>query len=632
MVYCGKPSRGCQMCRTRRIKCDETKPTCNQCAKSRRVCPGYKDDFDLVFRNETRVTERRARKSLDGKKANHQIMIPNQETVFRSGSLIAPDSNTETRITRTSPMALSVPVEQQAPCFFLSNFVLSPTDDKDTPRGYFDFLVPLMKSETPDSHLALAFSAAAMASMSNRPDTRMRGDIRQMAVAQYTKALKATNIALQSPRSQKTDQTLAAILMLGFFETITSENNSATAWYSHVDGAVQLVRMRGQKQLRTKVGQGLFQVVRTQMVINCMTSNKMPKGGADWWTSDIKDDLAAPITKMKILIAELRVEMNHTLNNHSRTPEYFQEVLGLMRRAAAIEQGYQAWEASLPGWWRPKTVAWVDNTAGLDLRKSEVCPGKIETHHNIWVSVIWNHARVLRIACSGVLVRCAAWMCSPVDYRTTPEYAHATRLCVDLITDIISSVPYHLGWDFGKGSALASADMAGFEAGLEAFHKPKPINGFFALWPLFVVSTADYATDSQRLWAKSRLNHIADILGMNHAKVLAGFQLRIPSMLIRRDNIGRQPIPSRGIPQVYTPPSLNPPPSYPQDVNNNFSTNANAVPPGIGQEREYTLNPLQQRALMQQEIFEKERLSLLSKASGEQGETIERLMARYLQV
>jgi hypothetical protein len=38
------------------------------------------------------------------------------------------------------------------------------------------------------------------------------------------------------------------------------------AWYSHIDGAVQLVKMRGKKQLRTKIGHSLFVCVRTQMV------------------------------------------------------------------------------------------------------------------------------------------------------------------------------------------------------------------------------------------------------------------------------------------------------------------------------------------------------------------------------
>lgn len=38
------------------------------------------------------------------------------------------------------------------------------------------------------------------------------------------------------------------------------------AWYSHVEGAVQLVKMRGKKQLRTKTGYSLFIAVRQQMV------------------------------------------------------------------------------------------------------------------------------------------------------------------------------------------------------------------------------------------------------------------------------------------------------------------------------------------------------------------------------
>ncbi|KAL4920307.1 hypothetical protein BDW62DRAFT_177196 [Aspergillus aurantiobrunneus] len=29
---------GCRTCRTRRVKCDEEKPTCRNCAKKKRLC------------------------------------------------------------------------------------------------------------------------------------------------------------------------------------------------------------------------------------------------------------------------------------------------------------------------------------------------------------------------------------------------------------------------------------------------------------------------------------------------------------------------------------------------------------------------------------------------------------------
>ncbi|RDL31790.1 Zn2 DNA-binding protein [Venustampulla echinocandica] len=632
------------MCRTRRIKCDETKPTCNQCAKSRRQCPGYKDDFDLVFRNETQATERRARRTLTtGKQSNIRVTIQNPHPALSS----APNDGSNLTITSTSgadmamalasPMSLSIPIEQQAPCYFMSNFVLAPSNDAGTPRGYFDFLAPLMKNEHPDSQLASAFSAVAMASLANRPNSKSRKELKYISVMQYAKALKATNLALQDPSKQKTDQTLAAILMLGFYETVCTENTNPSAWYSHIDGAVQIVKLRGKKQLRTKVGNALFQVVRTQMAITCMTASKSPELGPDWWVADsVSDDFGVPVTKIQLELAELRAEVNNALTSFPRTPEYFAKVTGFIRRAELLEQEYYQWEASLPASWKPRTVAWVDNVAGADISKAEVCPGKVEVYTSIWVGTTWNHARSVRINISGTITRCAAWICSPVDYRTTPEYAHGIRLCSDLATDILSSIPYHLGWDINKGGAVSSSDFSSFTSGLDAFRNPKGIGGFFALWPIFAVSCTDYITDAQRAWAKARMRYIGDSMGMNHAKVLAGFQLRLPSMIIRRDNIGHSPPSTQTAPAmtrgVYSPPTAPPSgatppfphPSFPISYASSATTRISATV--------YALDPLQQREAMQKETFERERALLLKKASNSQGEAVEKLLAVYLAV
>jgi len=172
---------------------------------------------------------------------------------------------------------MQVPFEQQAPCYFVSNFVLTP---RHAVRGHCDFLLPMLKNESPTSAISLAFQAVAMGAMSNKPNFRGRVWSGQV-IAQYIKALKATNLALQNPAKQKSDQTLAAVLMLGMFEVcilcgwqedadskqnIASEKSASLAWYSHIEGAVQLVKLRGKKQLRTKIGHSLFASVRTQMV------------------------------------------------------------------------------------------------------------------------------------------------------------------------------------------------------------------------------------------------------------------------------------------------------------------------------------------------------------------------------
>ncbi|KAH7382955.1 hypothetical protein BKA64DRAFT_582795 [Cadophora sp. MPI-SDFR-AT-0126] len=624
MVYCGKPSRGCQMCRTRRIKCDETKPTCNQCAKSRRVCPGYKDDFDLVFRNETQATERRARRAVNSKRAGSQISLATQQSSFsttstdeaspeRSPTLIAPNPDQDLSKAISPLGAPSIPLEQQAPCFFVSNFVIAPRLET---RGYFDFLLPMLKSESANSHLSLAFSAVAMASLANRPNTKGQRMLFSQAIGQYTKALKATNLALQTPAHQKTDATLAAILMLGFFETVASEKSNAMAWYSHVDGAVQLVKMRGRKQLRTKAGYSLFIAVRQQMLVSVLSGSKPLTMGAEWWIADIeKDKIGIFITYLSCRVAELRVELNNALSTFPRTPEYFQEVTNIMRRGQALEHDCVEWEAMLPEEWRPRTVSWVDQVPGGDITKAEVFPGKVDMYHDVSIANLWNQMRVARLFISGAVVRCAAWICSPVDYRTTPEYAQAVRLCVDLVTDVIASAPYHLGWRVSQGGILKSGDfsspLSGESAGVAS---AKAIGGVFMMWPLFSISNTDYISDSQRVWAKGRLMYISESLGLNHAKVLSNFHLRLPSMIIRRDNM------------MHMAQSLS---SSAVSSSTRGAGAPNVMATGLPT---YTLNPLQQREAMLKENWENERKNLLKKASNSQGDSVERLLANYFVV
>lgn len=244
------------------MQCDEAKPTCNQCTKSRRQCPGYKDDFDLVFRNETKATERRAFK------ANQRALqkIGKQGSSVELSGIVAPIEAIRNEL--VSPFqqgiapGLTTPVKEQADCYFVSNFVLIPKPGST--RGFFDYLIPLLQTEGRNSHLQRAFNACAMALLNNRAASR--NSYADRALNEYTHALTGTNAALRDPVAQKADSTLAAVLLLGLFENITAKQLGMSAWGSHIQGAMQLVKQRGRKQLGSHVGLLLFIAVRTQMV------------------------------------------------------------------------------------------------------------------------------------------------------------------------------------------------------------------------------------------------------------------------------------------------------------------------------------------------------------------------------
>lgn len=157
---------------------------------------------------------------------------------------------------------LQVPIEDQAACHFVSNFILVPP--RGSVRGFMEYLIPLMEMEQIPQHLKYAFNACALASLNSR--IRTGNDFEKEALEKYTKALSTTVTALQDPEAASQDATLASVLLLGLFENITGRHLGMRAWSSHIEGAIQLAKIRGRKQLCTEIGLAMFVAVRTQMV------------------------------------------------------------------------------------------------------------------------------------------------------------------------------------------------------------------------------------------------------------------------------------------------------------------------------------------------------------------------------
>ncbi|KAL1844112.1 hypothetical protein VTJ49DRAFT_4964 [Mycothermus thermophilus] len=699
MVYCGKPSKGCQMCRQRRIKCDETKPVCNQCIKARRQCPGYRDEFDLILRNENQAAKRRALKlsaprrratnsstasssSSSGsgsgaeKVAQRPLTTANLSTSSfsssppssSSSSSSSPSSSRSPTLSSSSssssssspnttpspkvpsstpdyyyhyhhqqqqrqiqrrpsppadllglglgPTPIHIPPETLAPSHFVANFVLTPRPDGS--RGFLDYLLPLLTPNAntntnprtgpgpgPDNaHLWHAFQACALASLGNRPgyyhsgagrginggreagggggggggevgpppaigphgvsaqDAASAKGILGKAFAEYSKALRATQAALVHPERWKSDGVLAAVLLLGMFENITAKQIGNLAWGSHVEGAIQIVKARGRSQFRTMLGRQLFIAVRTQLIIHSLTSATPPVMGPEWWTDEVAiDSNATACQHLALQAGQLRAEITRALAALPRTPEAIEFVRGLMHRAEALDAQIQAWMDNLPESWQYRTVYWhmpnpnSRNPHDQDPARAEVFPGgRVDVYGDLWLASVWNQARTTRLALWSLAVRCAAWVCSPEDYRTTPQYAAAAKTCQEMIVDILASVPYNLGWrQGGKGKGVLGQDLpsSSSSGGLggpfldgAGEYGMMALAAYFVSWPLSCTLTQDFATDAQRAYARGRLRYIGDVVGIRYTHILSQLgqlQFRVPSMLIRHDGLMANP-------------------------------------------------------------------------------------------
>ena len=200
MVYLG-PSRGCQTCKDRRIKCDQTRPQCLQCRKSKRSCSGCPEEIDLVFRDETLATRRRTE------------LAKLEPSTASSGALVMSGLSSRHGSHPSVPNYLPPPVEQQAITLFVSNYVQLPQGDH-SPYGDLDCLVRLVASDDPNSHLSKSVNAISLAFLSN---VCRRPPLMAKAGAEYSQALALTNAAIRDPAEAKTDRTLLTVLLLAMF-------------------------------------------------------------------------------------------------------------------------------------------------------------------------------------------------------------------------------------------------------------------------------------------------------------------------------------------------------------------------------------------------------------------------------
>ena len=229
------------------------------------------------------------------------------------------------------------------------------------------------------------------------------------------------------------------------------------------------------------------------------------------------EEVTQRFTRLNLLTAELRVENDRTTTRSSRTPGDVEAVLNLLRKAEALEKSYVEWQDSLPSSWEYKTVSWVD-IQGEDTTSSFHHPGRVDSYGELWMVYTYNTARASRLFIWTTILRCVAWLAHPKDYRITPEYTTAARVCSHLIEDIVASVPCFFGQD--GLSDIYLADRSNYACGSKDKSSAKGLSGVFSMWPIFSAAASDFATPSQRTFLKGMLKYIAEAMGINQAAVL----------------------------------------------------------------------------------------------------------------
>ncbi|KAF2849023.1 hypothetical protein T440DRAFT_469769 [Plenodomus tracheiphilus IPT5] len=455
MSYRGRPSKGCESCRARKVKCDEKKPICSRCVKSSIDCK-YRDQGDLLFRNQTASAAQRAEESWrkrsksnqrevsesstsntsppsdeSSPSATHQSNVGGQQSHHSS-----PHGSTDEYMHNASDVVAPIPdladmhitsdvepdLRQLAYERFVYDFV-SPDDPNRPPEQPTDslwaFMPVIYQNAAQGSCYRTVLDAVAYVNYANRC-----ADPEAMALAEESMA-KGINLISKSIADKKlaaTDETLCAVYLLGVYENMTTVQRKGT-FIAHQHGANALLQLRSLEQFFSNPISGkLYEVAYCQMLLGNLQAAKHPP-------LPIKDVVAVEnylsslytnftVYVVRLIWREAKVHAQwHDIKRNSTLPTSRADLQDLLQSALDLDAAFQAWEADVPPAWRyhmepntPEARSRFESKWQDLVLTSNGAPPEIHLYPNLKRCWIWGFYRTTSMFLLRDILEMINWM------------------------------------------------------------------------------------------------------------------------------------------------------------------------------------------------------------------------------
>ncbi|OCL03253.1 hypothetical protein AOQ84DRAFT_419804 [Glonium stellatum] len=521
-------SRGCLGCRTRRIKCDESRPSCKQCVQRSEPCTGYRDEASLIFRYENdkvaRVSVRRRTSARSSSKRNgsSQVSLTPQTpqeiiSVEDPYSLSAADIS-GLNLSTPFPWAKTVPatsvpaIEDQAVSRFFEKYVMYPCNHGSSP-GFLEHLPSLFDEARVEGRKALrwAVRAAAYGSLSNDQNSMT---LSRKALQCYGLALSALAEALSDSSAPPDDSSLMTIVVLDLFEVTCQAVHlqDSVSIGSHAQGMAQVLRLRGPNQIYGARGWSLFRLSHHRLQRQQLGFKQDPLPESEAWLESLSDDLPyVRIEKDNFKISQICERARSLLKAINDTDLSVVQTLDMVQQIRELDQATTTWRQS-PGW-AFKTLHSSEITQDVEILPK--FPDFVQLHHDVWIAYEWNYHRISRIILHEHLLEClerlegsSASNDESILVLIYPYQETSTAIIRDLADEILSTVPQSLGDIDCEGNILNASTGSSICKG---------VGGYFLLWPIRTIKKTRSATTSQKALAQGVFERIRECTGMKTA-------------------------------------------------------------------------------------------------------------------
>ncbi|KAI1621250.1 hypothetical protein EDD37DRAFT_108889 [Exophiala viscosa] len=511
----GRPSTGCGLCRKRRVKCDEGRPGCCNCARLKKPCPGYRaPGYGLIRKtvfvprpeNENPNASSTESLALAGQISSHSSI---------SGAGVRNHIRTGSQSPQTPGILHVVPsdVTEHAVWYSLGQF--DTTSRVLYGNTAFQFLPEIMHKAGTDSHLYAAMRAVGVINLANRSPTV---DMRSVVDFEYANAVSAVTAALAHPDKWLTDETLVAVWLLGVRELLagvagaTHTSTSGLSRQTHVDGTLMLLRLRGETQFRDPEGRHLYHTLLSSMHWKPLFAGEEPTQEYLNLEAQIpKATSAVPNASLRLRsffhdVSKLRARVKNFLDIADNEPLNRSDLVdSYLKAGARLEDKLDGW-CDIPEW-QPREVV-VDSPTQYTYHTAWTFDDLFRLHcFKCWDGFFhWNRYYVARICLHAALLDALAQIEKQSPSDATVEQTSTrddlvslhTAVLQDNVRDFLGVLAYAFG-DVDECGRLRSVPTPVLSDGASTIHRgintPATLQ---TLAPLSYLITLRYLEPSQR--------------------------------------------------------------------------------------------------------------------------------------
>ncbi|RAH41048.1 Zn(II)2Cys6 transcription factor [Aspergillus brunneoviolaceus CBS 621.78] len=508
MVFPGKLSTGCVLCRKRKVKCDEGKPGCQRCSTHGVSCPGYPDSFAF-----------RGYELAQGSTAGKLKVVRNARSSPSSPHGPKQKKVDSAKMQPRSTIASIIPEDSElmSLCYFHHHHVLRV--QRSPCEGHLAFFPDLFQERGNDpcfKHAVLSVSYLTLFHRARVPKFQIN------ARRHYGLALRLLNQALSFSQAQVRDEIFAASLFLSMFSDLSGEGATTGSLNPHIPGIYSLMQLRGIPSRSNKYSRRLCGWAYTQMQVQAMIRREfryacMPPSF---------DGITHPCTVIRssILTGKLSDFCMQATDARRRTspssPIHADTLHALLVQACTLLIELHNWQATIPNHWR--------NQYENPTPTPTPTPSPLSEHHHTaadshstsesrardpWTTCFLAGVQAAQISFYQQFFDCwEEWCFLQGRHASLPELA-VLGLPDDPVMFLLDGIAYLVE----VICATVTSTLGGLD--VEARHRfrlhehAKLANGYTLLWPMWVVVNCPFADPDQIMLCRAAIECVGSTMG-----------------------------------------------------------------------------------------------------------------------